>query len=167
MSNHSRIGWDELFMRIAFLYSERSTCCHHKVGVVFVRENRILAASYNGSPKNEPHCTEVGCIKRDNKGKRLPLGLGYCRGAHAELNAIAHANTDRVDLTGATVYCTLTPCYECMKTLVNLKIKEFVYMMENQEEDYKLIDLFKRHLIKVRKYKLLGEELQKAEGKDE
>lgn len=150
-----RITWDELFMSITRLYGERSVCKYFKVGVVFTRNNRILSAGYNGPPSGEPHCTEVGCAKEDKMGKKLPAGSGLCRGAHAEMNAIANASGERSDLRGSTVYCTYSPCYDCAKILVGLGgegIKEYVYEKDYLDEDSKAIDLLKRHRIEVRKF---------------
>ena len=130
-----RIGWDEVFMAITKIFSLRSACNYYKVGVVFVRSNRILCAGYNGPPRDEPHCVEVGCAKEDENGNRLPAGSGLCRGAHAEMNAIANASTEGVMLDGATVYCTYSPCYDCAKILVNLGIRTFIYEMEYEEEE--------------------------------
>lgn len=140
-----RITWDELFMAIARLYAKRSTCKYFKVGVVFVRNNRILTAGYNGPPKGEPHCEEVGCQKEDTYGNRLPAGSGLCRGAHAEMNAIANASTEGVNLSGSTVYCTYSPCFDCAKVLVNLGIVGFVYSSDYPEkENLMAIELFQR-----------------------
>lgn len=154
-----RITWDELFMAIARLYSKRSTCKHYKVGVVFARHNRILATGYNGPPKGEPHCDEVGCQKEDQFGNKLPTGSGLCRGAHAETNGIANASTEGVNLCGSTVYCTLSPCFDCAKVLVNLGIKEFVYSGDYEaSEDPMSLALFQRRGIKVREIKTEKEE---------
>lgn len=156
----NRIGWDELFMKIVRLYSERSVCKHFKVGVVFVRDNRILSAGYNGPPSNEPHCNKVGCAKEDEFGNRLPTGTGLCRGAHAEMNALANANIEHVSLEGATAYCTFSPCYDCAKVLVGLKIKKFVFDVWYKDcgEDSKSIQLFKNRGIEIQKYDSIKKE---------
>ena len=151
---NKRISWDDFFMGTTRLCAERSACKYFKVGVVFMRDRRILASGYNGPPKNEPHCLEVGCAKEDKFGNRLPAGSNLCRGAHAEMNAIANANTVGVVLLGSTVYCTYSPCYDCAKVLVNLGIKEFVYLEEYSDEDKKFAkELFKRHNILIRMMK--------------
>lgn len=147
-----RISWDKLFMSIAHLYSKRSSCRHFKIGVVFVRDNRILTAGYNGPPKGEDHCEEVGCQKEDELGNRLPAGSGLCRGAHAETNAIANASTEGVNLSGSHVYCTFSPCFDCSKVLVNLGIKEFIYSGDYPEKENSMaLALFARHGIRVRR----------------
>ena len=58
----SRMGWDEYFMRIAKLVSERSTCLSRQVGAVLVRGRRILATGYNGAPSGLDHCPF--CVRR-------------------------------------------------------------------------------------------------------
>lgn len=153
-----RISWDNLFIKIAELYAQRSSCKYFKIGVIFVRDNRILAAGYNGPPKGEPHCEEVGCQKEDEFGKRLPAGSGLCRGAHSEMNAIANASTEGVNLAGSIAYCTFSPCFDCTKVLVNMGIVEFKYSTEYPEtENAMAMELLKRRGIKVSK--LEGEEL--------
>lgn len=148
-----RISWDELFMSIAQLYAQRSTCKYYKVGVVFARGNRILAAGYNGPPKGEPHCSEVGCQKEDAQGNKLPAGSGLCRGAHAETNGIANASSEGVNLSGSKTYCTFSPCFDCSKVLVNLGITEFIYSDDYLEkENPKARELFARQGIAVRKF---------------
>lgn len=153
----SRITWDQLFMGIVDLYARRSACKYFKIGVVFVRNNRILTAGYNGPPKNEPHCDEIGCQKEDELGNRLPSGSGLCRGAHAETNAIANASSEGVNLSGSIVYCTFSPCFDCAKVLVNLGIKEFIYSSEYPEKENSLAaELFRRRGIRVRLFNPRG-----------
>lgn len=149
-----RISWDELFILVTRLYARRSACKHFRVGVVFARGSRILSAGYNGPPKNEPHCVEVGCAKEDENGKRLPAGSGLCRGAHAEMNTIANASAEGVDLEGSSIYCTYSPCYDCAKVLVNLGIRRYIFENDYKDEgDESLaIQLFKRHNIEVKKF---------------
>lgn len=149
-----RISWDELFMSMVRLYSRRSVCKYYKIGVVFVRDSRILCAGYNGPPRHEPHCIEVGCAKEDKNGKRLPAGSGLCRGAHAEMNALVNANIEHVELTGSTVYCISSPCYDCAKHLIGFGIKEFVFEKEYKEaEGRKAMELLKRRGVKMRQFK--------------
>jgi len=155
MKKEKRIGRDEFFMKNAQLCAELSVCKYFKVGVIFAKDKRNLAGGYNGPPSGEPHCIEVGCAKEDKNGKRLPAASGLCRGAHAEMNAMANANKAGVILEGSTVYCTFSPCYDCAKVLVNLGIKGFVYLEEYSDEDKNLAkELFKRHDISVRKMEI-------------
>ena len=67
----SRVSWQDYFMGIAVLVSERSTCLRRKVGAVAVADARILATGYNGAPSGVPHCLDVGCM-REQRG--IPSG---------------------------------------------------------------------------------------------
>jgi deoxycytidylate deaminase len=66
-----RLPWDAFFMLNAHLAATRSTCDRgpelfldpgrHGVGAVLVKNNRIIATGYNGSPPGQPHCDELCC----------------------------------------------------------------------------------------------------------
>ena len=63
-----RLEWSEHFMLQAHLVATRSTCDRgpellldpgrHGVGAVIVRDKRIIASGYNGSPPGAPHCSD-------------------------------------------------------------------------------------------------------------
>ena len=89
-----RPSWDQYFVNIAEVVASRSTCNRASVGVVIVRENRILAAGYNGAPFGEPHC-----------GPECNDSIQHCLNTvHAECNAIASAAKYGISVDGATMY---------------------------------------------------------------
>lgn len=120
-----RKSWDEYFMGIARLVSERSTCLRRHVGAVLVRDRRILCTGYNGAPAGMKHCDEVGCL-REKLGIKSGERIEICRGVHAEQNALVQAAAFGTKVSGATLYCTHEPCITCVKMLVNAGIREFV-----------------------------------------
>ncbi len=116
-----RISREKLFMSIAHLLAQRSTCNRAQVGAVIVRDHRIISTGYGGSPSGAPHCIDVGCdIGEDG---------GCTRTVHAEVNAIAFAAKHGIMIEGATLYTTLAPCFNCAKIIVNSGIKK-VYFKE-------------------------------------
>jgi len=123
----SRPGWDEYFISIAKLVSERSTCLRRKVGAVLVKDKRILATGYNGAPSNIAHCEITGCIREKLK---VPSGERHelCRGLHAEQNAFLQAALHGVSVKGATIYATIQPCIICTKMIINAGIKKVVIL---------------------------------------
>jgi dCMP deaminase len=128
MKKKPRLPWDDYFLGIAALVSERSTCLRRSVGAVIVKGKKILATGYNGAPRGITECSELGsCIRED---KNVPSGERHelCRAAHAEANAIAQAAQFGVAIEGAVVYCTNFPCSMCAKLLINAGINEIVYM---------------------------------------
>lgn len=155
----NRLSWDETFMSLALLVSQRTACKFHEAGVVIVDSNkRIISMGYNGPTEGDLHCITVGCAKVDGNPKTKKLER--CRGAHAEINAIINAQ-DSSRLRGATVYTALFPCYDCMKAFNNSGIKEIVYLKEykriqtggeKQEEENEARDLARKRKIKIRQY---------------
>jgi len=113
--------WDEYFLKLAMLASERATCPRMHCGCVLVRDRFVLATGYNGSLPGAPHCDEVGCI----------VVKGHCvRTNHAEINAICQATRHGVILTGATAYVTNMPCTACAKALIAAGIARVVVFSE-------------------------------------
>lgn len=112
-----RPSWDEYFLKLAMLASERSTCPRMHVGCVLVKDKFVLATGYNGSLPGLPHCDDVGCLIVDN----------HCvRTNHAEINALTQAATHGVNLKGSTAYITNMSCTTCAKALIASGIKRVV-----------------------------------------
>ncbi len=151
-----RMPFDEYFMRIAMLASERCTCMRRKVGAVLVKGKQIVATGYNGAPMGAPHCDEKdGCLREKLK---IPSGQRHelCRASHAEQNAIAQAAKFGIPVDGASIYVNQFPCIICTKLLINSGIKEIVYVGEyGDSESTKLTrELLTECGIRVRKINL-------------
>ena len=122
-----RPSWEEYFIEISKLVARRSTCLRRQVGAVVVKHNNILATGYNGTPSGITHCSETGCLREQLK---IPSGERHelCRGLHAEQNVIVQAAKHGVNIDGATLYCTNSPCIICSKMIINAGIKEVIYL---------------------------------------
>ncbi|MEG8945981.1 deoxycytidylate deaminase [Rosettibacter firmus] len=116
-SNKKRPSWDEYFLKVAMLVSERATCPRMHCGCVIVKDKQILSTGYNGSIPGDDHCEDVGCMIVDN----------HCvRTIHAEMNALLQCALHGVSTQGATAYITNMPCTNCAKALIAAGIKEIV-----------------------------------------
>lgn len=117
-----RPSWQEYFMQMAILASQRSTCLRRKVGATLVKDNQVISTGYNGSPKHTLHCEQTGCLREQLK---VPSGEKHelCRGVHAEQNAIIQAAVNGTSIRGATLYCTHQPCSICARMIINAEIK--------------------------------------------
>lgn len=122
---NKRPSWDEYFIGIARLVSRRSTCLRRKVGALIVKDRRILATGYNGTPSGIKHCSQIGCIREKYK---IPSGERHelCRGLHAEQNVLLQAALYGISLKDSVLYCTNQPCIICAKMLINAGIKEII-----------------------------------------
>lgn len=114
----ARLSWDEYFMQIARVVAARSTCLRKEVGAVIVKERTILSTGYNGSIGGMPHCLDVGCL----------IENGHCIATvHAEANAILQAAKNGVQIGGADLYVTASPCWNCFKSVAGAGIRRIVY----------------------------------------
>ena len=136
-------------MVIAKLVAVRSGCNSRPTGAVIVKDKRILATGYNGPMPGAWHCTDKGpgyCFRRE-KGIPDIDKYNYCRASHAEANAIAQAARFGISLEGASLYCTLAPCYVCLKLIASAGIKEVYYEYDYESRDFER-DAFWKEAIK-------------------
>ena len=129
MKRKDYLNWDEYFMGIALLSSQRSKDPNTQVGSCIVNnENRIMSVGYNGMP--------CGCSDNDFSWSRDAEGLDskYLYVCHAELNAIL--NFQGGNLVGCRVYTTLFPCNECTKAIIQKGIKEVIYLSDKHADTF-------------------------------
>ena len=136
MNRGNRPDINEYFLKIASVVAERSTCLRHHVGAVAVRDKHILSTGYNGAAAGLKDCLELGCL-RDGLNIKSGTRHEICRAIHAEQNVIIQAALHGITLTGATVYCTHSPCILCAKMLVNTRIKRFVTFGNYADDAFK------------------------------
>jgi len=118
--NH-RPEWDQYFLKLAMLASERATCPRMHCGCVLVKDKNVISTGYNGSIPGDDHCEDVGCLMVDN----------HCvRTVHAEMNALIQAAKYGHAVGSTTAYITNMPCTTCAKALITAGIKRVVIFSE-------------------------------------
>ena len=135
-----RISRDEMFIKICQVVAQRSTCLRSQVGAVIVKDNRVVSMGYNGPVSGMPACNQPDPLQEIllRSGALKPLGTecmgpNCTRSCHAETNAIAFAARAGVSVEGCTMYCTMSPCINCAKVIVNSGIKEVKYLEEYRD----------------------------------
>ena len=64
-----RIDKKAYYLNIAKTVAARSTCLRRQYGAVIVRDDEIIATGYNGAPRGEANCCDVGtCWREENEG---------------------------------------------------------------------------------------------------
>ena len=106
----------EFYMNIAIETAKLSYSQRSKVGCVVVKNKNILSYGYNGTPVGFNNKCE------DESGNTLPIVV------HAECNSLAKICSGTESSEGATMYCTLSPCFDCSKQIIQAKIKEVIYL---------------------------------------
>lgn len=117
-TNHEHLNWDEYFMSIALLASQRSPCSRLNVGSVIVKNNRLISMGYNGYIPGAPHISRI----QDNHEQSI---------IHSEINAISDCAKRGTSLDNSKIYITHYPCINCFRSIAACGIKEIVYL-----EDY-------------------------------
>lgn len=117
-----RISKDEMWLKVAEVISERSTCKRRSVGCVLIDgRGYILSTGYNG-----PAAGKVNCITSPCEGANLPSGVGLdkCQAVHAEQNALMQCSDIwKID----KCYVNCSPCIHCLKMLLNTGCQEIVF----------------------------------------
>lgn len=135
MTNQKRPSWDEFWLKMAKVNSERGTCLRRRFGAVIVKDNILVSQGYVGAPRGTPNCTDLGkCLREEEKA---PPGQRYelCRSVHAEMNAVINVGREKVE--GGTLYLygenydgtpreNTQPCMLCWRVIINAGIKEVV-----------------------------------------
>lgn len=110
---------DEVGMVNAMTAALRSTCGRKAVGAYISHEGRPIGSGYAGPPSGEPHC-DPECLESHQCGCRRTI--------HAEQNALAWAARRGLSTLGATMYVTLSPCWECAGLIINSGIVRVKYL---------------------------------------
>lgn len=149
MSN--RISREKMFILMTHVVSKRSSCLRAQVGALLVKEGHIISMGYNGPVAGAPDCTPrvtpeevmnnpfykdrpVAKVLEELNLETTCEGPGCTRSLHAETNAIAFAAKTGVPVEGCTLYCTMSPCINCAKVIINSGIKEVLYLDEYRDD---------------------------------
>ena len=150
-------------MKCAYAMAELSHAKRKQVGAIVVSPNSgIIAEGFNGTPPgfdNRCETQVVLCdhknIFRDERNQRYVCGDCKEFGSdsdikaprksyelvtkpeviHAELNALAKVACSTNSSIGATIYVTLSPCFDCSVLLIPTKISRIVYAEQYRTTD--------------------------------
>ena len=130
-----RITKRDYYLSIAAEVAKRSTCLRRQYGAVIVKNDEIIATGYNGAPRGDENCCDVGSCWRDRHN--IPHGEPYekCVAVHAEANAIISAS--RNEMIGSTLYLygfegfdkpidNPEPCIMCNRLIKNAGIEHVI-----------------------------------------
>ncbi|MBQ3662578.1 MAG: dCMP deaminase family protein [Clostridia bacterium] len=129
-----RISKRDYYLSIAAEVSKRSTCLRRQYGAVIVKNDEIVSTGYNGAPRGEDNCCDIGTCWRERNN--IPHGEQYekCVAVHAEQNAIISAS--RREMLGATLYLAgfengepirnAEPCMICRRLIKNAGIEKVI-----------------------------------------
>lgn len=107
----------------------------NKVGCLIIKGNNIVAFGYNGTPPGFDNCCEID--ETTSKPEVI----------HAEVNAIAKCAREGISTNGASMFISVSPCFDCSKLILQSGIKEVYYLREYRIKES--LELLRRSNIKV------------------
>ena len=120
----------EYYMNLAEVVASRSTCIRRQYGAVIVKDDVICSTGYNGSPRGDINCCDVGFCQREADGATHNDGnYDSCHSVHAEQNAMLMASKE--EMNGAVMYLAgfehgkrlaskdVRPCPICQRMIDN------------------------------------------------
>lgn len=126
------LPWNHTWMRMAKVISQRSKDPSSKIGCVIVSPDQTqIVVGYNGFIAKAVPDLEEWWHNRDRDGEEFSK---YDLVLHDAVNAILHAKTD---LHGWTMYTTMHPCLECVKTILAAGIRKVYYAGGDTKMDLK------------------------------
>jgi dCMP deaminase len=122
----SRPSWDTYFLEMIEHVGTRATCDRGRSGCVIVKNQRVLATGYVGSPPGLPHCDDVGHLLRHVVDENEVTRQHCVRTIHAEQNAICQAARHGTSIEGSTLYCRMEPCRVCAMLIIAVGVSRVV-----------------------------------------
>ena len=108
-----------LFIKMAELVADQSTCCRLQVGAVLVKDNRVISMGFNATPAGQRHCEEnFRAVYEAHYRDKFPTYMDFVASRtfydlhgkwsiendlHAEQNAISFAAKNGIATLGASV----------------------------------------------------------------
>lgn len=111
--------WVHYYMRMAELTATLSTARRLQVGSVLVKNTRVLATGYNGTPSGWDNTCED--VLPDGTLKTKPIVL------HSEMNCLMHVARSTESSLGSTMFCTHAPCLDCAKAVYQAGVQRFYW----------------------------------------
>lgn len=108
-----RISRTAMYMQMARIASQRSTCFRLNVGAIVTHDNSPVAIGWNGAKSGAPHCAGNDCPG---------VVPGKCGTLHAESNALTKASNILPLGASVDLYCTDSPCPDCTLMVLNTDI---------------------------------------------
>lgn len=122
-------------------YENLSSCARLRVAALLVKDGRIMSVGYNGVPSGKDHCDTIFKHDRDRyfiydeevseavwleKHHRFSVKNEI----HAEMNTIAFAVKNNVNVSDCDLIVSVTPCIHCAKLIQSVGLKRVYYFGE-------------------------------------
>lgn len=151
--------WIRYYMQMAELTSTLSTARRLQVGSVLVKDGRVLATGYNGTPSGwDNNCEDVewcsagGWLSAEeieegwpHEGTYLDAYGNEMHGRyrlktkpivlHSEMNTLMKVARTTESSENSTLFCTHAPCLDCAKAIHQAGVRRLYYRDSYREND--------------------------------
>ena len=123
---------DKTYMNMARELAKLSHAKRRKVGCLIVKDTHIIAEGLNGTPRGfDNNCEYTDHV--DHMYTKPEV-------LHAESNAITKLARSTNSSSGATVYVTCCPCFECAKLIIQAGITRVVFSDSYEKNGLTLLE---------------------------
>ena len=120
---NKELEYHKTYLKMAQVWASLSKSKRKKVGALVVKNGTIISDGYNGTPSGFPNdCEDID-------------GNTHWYVLHAEANAILKTARSTQDISGSTLYLTLSPCKDCSKLIIQSGIKKIAYLEDYRDQD--------------------------------
>lgn len=124
--------YNKFFMDVALRTAENSYARRMKVGSVLVKDFRIVATGWQGTPAGFDNACEE---KIDPDGPDEVFNLKTKQDViHSEANIIYFCAKHGIKTDGTTLYITLSPCVNCALAIIQAGIKRVYYHVPYRDD---------------------------------
>lgn len=162
-----KLKYVNLYGKFINEYAAFSTCARLSVAAMLVKDGRILSVGYNGVAKGHIHCCEMFkktkdgiYAKYDELGELVKVyknqeewsaehhAFSVDNEFHAEMNCIAFASKNKINIADCDMVLNISPCINCAKMIYLFGIKN-VYYIEKYDRDTSGIEFLKNHGVNI------------------
>lgn len=115
------------FMNEAVKVSRQSSCVMYQVGAVLVKDGKILLTGYNSTHESMTNCKEIHKLSFERLAHNK---FSSYYETHAEMKIVTQAARLGISIDNTELYCTLHPCINCIKHLIQSGVKKIYYKDE-------------------------------------
>lgn len=127
-----------MYMNMAYAAEAQTAARREQVGCVIVTQTGLILPGYNGQPPgHHTNCCENTPVI-EHGVQRIKTDATVI---HAEDNALRKAKLSEVDLEGAHLFVTVSPCPGCCQLIVNSGIEAVHYHRHHDDmSGFELLD---------------------------
>lgn len=140
-----KIKYINLYTKILNEYEKLSTCDRLHVAALLVKDGRVLSVGYNGVADRQTHCSfyfkhengkfYIHAKDTDNEYQEVSEqryreehhNFAERYEIHAEMNCIAFALKNKIDVSGCELVLSVAPCMNCAKLIASAGIQKVTY----------------------------------------